>query len=137
MNLKPAEDTFWNHCRQGGIMTKDFLFSIVDNLKQLWMGNVGVDQMMGPVGISEVVSKTNGIKEFVYMLALISISLGITNLLPIPALDGGKIVILIIEAIRGKPLKEQTEINIQLLGFSLLIALSLYITYHDMIRIFR
>ena len=118
-------------------MTKDFLFSIVDNLKQLWMGNVGVDQMMGPVGISEVVSKTNGIKEFVYMLALISISLGITNLLPIPALDGGKIVILIIEAIRGKPLKEQTEINIQLLGFSLLIALSLYITYHDMIRIFR
>lgn len=137
MNLKPAEDTFWNHCRQGGIMTKDFLFSIVDNLKQLWMGNVGVDQMMGPVGISEVVSKTNGIKEFVYMLALISISLGITNLLPIPALDGGKIVILIIEAIRRKPLKEQTEINIQLLGFSLLIALSLYITYHDMIRIFR
>ncbi|MCI8444782.1 MAG: hypothetical protein HFJ37_06545 [Clostridia bacterium] len=137
VNLKPAEDTFWNHCRQGGIMTKDFLFSIVDNLKQLWMGNVGVDQMMGPVGISEVVSKTNGIKEFVYMLALISISLGITNLLPIPALDGGKIVILIIEAIRGKPLKEQTEINIQLLGFSLLIALSLYITYHDMIRIFR
>ena len=53
------------------------------------------------------------------MMSLISISLGVTNLLPIPALDGGKILILIIEAIRRKPLKEQTEINIQLLGFSM------------------
>jgi len=136
VTLKPAEDNFWNRCINGGIMTKDFLFSIVENLKQLFTGNVGVDQMMGPVGISEVVSKTSGIREFIYMLALISISLGVTNLLPIPALDGGKILILIIEAIRRKPLKEQTEINIQLLGFSLLIALSLFVTYHDIIRIF-
>ena len=55
-------------------------------------GRVSVDQMMGPVGISEVVAKTNGIQEFVYLLALISLSLGVTNLLPIPALDGGKIL---------------------------------------------
>lgn len=136
VNLKQAEDTFINRCINGTIMTKDFLLSIVDNLKQLFSGNVGVDQMMGPVGISEVVSKTNGFREFVYMLALISISLGVTNLLPIPALDGGKILILIIEAIRRKPLKEKTEINIQLLGFSLLIALSLYVTYNDILRIF-
>ena len=116
--------------------TKEFMFSIIDNLKQLFTGNVGIDQMMGPVGISEAVAKTNGVSEFIYMLALISLSLGITNLLPIPALDGGKILILIIEAIRRKPLKEQTEINIQLLGFSLLIALSIFVTYHDIIRIF-
>lgn len=136
VNLKPAEDTFVNRCINAGILTKDFMFSIVDNLKQLFTGKVGVDQMMGPVGISEVVLKTNGIKEFIYMLALISMSLGVTNLLPIPALDGGKILILIIEAIRRKPLNEQTEINIQLLGFSILIALSLYVTYHDISRIF-
>ena len=92
--------------------------------------------MMGPVGISEVVSKTNGIREFVYMMALISMSLGVTNLLPIPALDGGKILILIIEAIRRKPMNEKTEINIQLIGFSILIALSLYVTYNDVMRIF-
>lgn len=92
--------------------------------------------MMGPVGISEAVTKTNGFKEFVYMLALISLSLGVTNLLPIPALDGGKILLLIIEAIRRKPLNEKTEINIQLIGFSLLIALSLYVTYNDILRIF-
>ena len=136
VNFKKAEDTFINRCIYGGVETKEFVFSIVDNLKQLFTGNVGVDQMMGPVGISQVVSKTQGWYEFIYMLALISLSLGVTNLLPIPALDGGKILILLIEAIRRKPLKQETEINIQLIGFSILIALSLYVTYHDIIRIF-
>lgn len=136
VNLKQAPDTFINRCINAGIQTKEFMFSIIDNLKKLFTGNVGVDQMMGPIGISEVVAKTDGIKEFISMLALVSLSLGITNLLPIPALDGGKILILIIEAIRRKPLKQETEINIQLLGFSLLIALSLYITYNDILRIF-
>lgn len=136
VNLRPAEDTFINRLINGGMQTKDFMFSIIENLKQIFTGNVSVDQMMGPVGISETVAKTDGIKEFVYMLALISLSLGVTNLLPIPALDGGKILILLIEAVRRKPMKEQTEINIQLIGFSLLILLSLYVTYNDIVRIF-
>lgn len=136
VNLKAAEDTFINRCINGGMETQEFLLSIVDNLKQLLTGNVGVDQMMGPVGISEVVAKTDGIREFFEMLALISLSLGVTNLLPIPALDGGKILILLIEAIRRKPMKQQTEVNIQLLGFAILIGLSLYVTYHDVLRIF-
>ena len=71
-----------------------------------------------------------------YILALISISLGFTNLLPFPPLDGGKIVILLIEAIRRKPLKEKTEINIQLIGFIMLMALMVYVTYNDILRIF-
>ncbi len=136
INLRPAEDTFINRCVNGGMQTQEFLVSIVDNLKQLFTGNVGVDQMMGPVGISEVVAKTDGLKEFFEMMALISLSLGVTNLLPIPALDGGKILILLIEAIRRKPMKQETEVNIQLLGFAILIALSLYVTYHDILRIF-
>lgn len=135
VNLKQSEDNLLNHLIYGGIETKQFMFSILDNIKMIFTGGVSVDQMMGPVGISEVVAKTNGIKEFVYMLALISLSLGVTNLLPIPALDGGKILLLIIEAIRRKPLNERTEINIQLIGFSILIALSLYITYNDILRI--
>ena len=136
VNLKQAESKFINYIIYGGIETKEFAFSIIDNIKMIFTGGVSVDQMMGPVGISEVVAKTNGFREFVYMLALISLSLGVTNLLPIPALDGGKILILIIEAIRRKPLNEKTEINIQLIGFSILIALSLYITYNDILRIF-
>ena len=75
--------------------------------------------MMGPVGISEAVAQTNGFREFFEMMALISLSLGVTNLLPIPALDGGKFVLLLVEAIRKKPLKPETEMNIQILELQL------------------
>lgn len=136
VNLKQADDNLINHLIYAKIETKMFAASILDNIKMIFTGGVSVDQMMGPVGISEVVAKTNGLREFVYMLALISLSLGVTNLLPIPALDGGKILILLVEAIRRKPLSEKTEINIQLIGFSILIALSLYVTYNDILRIF-
>lgn len=70
------------------------------------------------------------------MLALISLSLGVTNLLPIPPLDGGKIVILIIEGIRKKPLKENIELSLQMIGFILMIGLSIYVAYKDVLRIF-
>ncbi len=131
-----AEDNLLNRSINGVMQTQEFILSIGDNLKQLFTGQVGINQMTGPVGISEIVAKTDGIREFFEMMALISISLGVTNLLPIPALDGGKIVILFIELIRRKPMKKETEINIQLIGFCLLIALSLYISFNDIIRIF-
>ena len=136
VNMKMAPDTFVNRCYYGLVETKTFLFSIADNVKQLFTGNVGIDQMTGPIGIGEMVSQTNGFKEFIYLMALISISLGVTNLLPIPALDGGKILILIIEAIRRKPLKQETEMNIQLIGFAILIGIFLMVTYNDILRIF-
>lgn len=136
VNMKTAPDTFLNRCYYGLVETKTFVFSIVDNVKQLFTGNVGIDQMTGPIGIGEMVSQTNGFRDFIYLMALISISLGVTNLLPIPALDGGKILILIIEAIRRKPMKPENEINIQLLGFSILIALSIYVSYNDILRLF-
>ena len=130
-----AENTFANNIYYAFFETKEFCFSIFDNLKMLFTGKVRVDQFMGPVGISEVVAKTNEVADFINILALISLSLGVTNLLPIPALDGGKFLLLIIEAIRKKKLNEKTEINIQLIGFAFLITLSLYITYHDILRI--
>lgn len=130
-----AENTFIDNLYYSFFETRDFAFSIFDNLKMLFTGKVRVDQFMGPVGISEVVAKTNEIADFVNILALISLSLGVTNLLPIPALDGGKFLLLVIEAIRRKKLSEKTEINIQLIGFAFLIALSFYITYNDILRI--
>ena len=116
--------------------TADFTFSVVDNLKMLFTGKVSADQLMGPIGISEVVAKTDGLKEFIYILALISLSLGVTNLLPFPPLDGGKIVILLVEAARGKPLKESVEVGIQTVGFVLIILLSIFVAYNDVLRIF-
>ena len=136
INMKYASDNFANRCINGVMQTNEFISQIGENLKQLFTGKVGIDQMTGPVGISEAVAKTNGFRKFLQMMALISISLGVTNLLPVPALDGGKILILIIEAIRRKPMKQETELGIQMLGFALLIGLSVVITYNDILRIF-
>lgn len=115
--------------------TGGFISAIAESLKMLFTGHVGINEMTGPVGISQVVSQTTTIANYIYIIALVSVSLGVTNLLPIPALDGGKILILIIEAIRKKPLNKETEAKIQLIGFSILIALSLIVTYNDILRV--
>jgi len=135
INVYVENNNFLNSICYAADRTKQFGGIMLDSIKTLFTGNLTVDDMMGPVGISEVVASTNGLREFLYIMAVISLSLGVTNLLPIPALDGGKIVLLIIEAIRRKPLKQETEITIQLMGFSILIALSLYVTYNDITRI--
>lgn len=136
VQFKLAENNILNNMHYALYETRDFILTITDNLKMLFTGNVGLDQMMGPVGISEAVANTSGVKDFVYLLALISLSLGVTNLLPFPALDGGKFALLLLELIRGKKLKQETEINLQLLGFALLMILALYVTYNDILRIF-
>ena len=119
-----------------GYETINFVESMITSLKMLFTGNIGIEQMTGPIGISEIVVKTDGIYNFIYLLCLISLSLGVTNLLPIPALDGGRILLLIIEGIRGKALKEEIELGIQSAGFILLIVFSLYVSYKDILRIF-
>lgn len=114
------------------------LFSTMgESIKQIFTGQIPAgDALTGPVGISEIVVQTSGIRDFVYILSMISISLGFTNLLPFPPLDGGKIIFLIIEAIRKKPVKQEIELKIQMLGFAILITLSIFITYKDILRIF-
>ena len=115
----------------------NYSYALIESIKMLFTGNVGIGDLTGPVGISGMVSQTTSIKEYIYLISIISTSLGITNLLPLPALDGGKIVLLIIEAIRKKPLKQETEIQIQLIGFSILIVLALVVTYNDILRIIK
>ena len=136
INFKMAENNFANNVYYAFFETGNFLGSIFENIKMLFTGKVGIDQMTGPIGISNMVSQTTGFVDFMYLLALISISLGITNLLPIPALDGGKLLILIIEAVRRKPMKEEIEIGIQLAGFFILILSTIFISYKDILRIF-
>lgn len=135
VNLAMAENNFSNNFYYGMINTGNFASSIVENLHQLVTGKVRASDFMGPIGISKTVAKTNSIESFITILALVSLSLGVTNLLPFPPLDGGKNVLLIIEAVRRKPLEERYEVGIQMAGFALMIMLSLYVTYHDIIRI--
>ena len=136
ISFEKAEDNFANNMYYGFWNTVDFSTSIIENLKMLFTGQVSTNQLMGPIGISGMVAKTQAIEDFIYLLALISLSLGVTNLLPFPPLDGGKVVIYLIEAIRRKPMQEKTEINIQMLGFAILIGLTIFVTYNDIVRIF-
>lgn len=133
---KVAENNFGNNVYYAYWETVKFVSDIFNNLKDLFIGNISVKQLSGPIGISEYIVKTDTVYNFVYMISLISLSLGITNLLPIPALDGGRIFLLIIEAIRRKPLEEELEMKIQTVGFLLIIGLSIYVSLNDILRIF-
>ena len=135
VELARTSGTFLENISYGYWDTLDFSMSIIDNLKQLFTGKVSANQLMGPIGISGMVADTNGWFEFVYLLALISLSLGVTNLLPIPPLDGWKVVLYIIEAIRRKPMDEKTQMNIEALGFVFMILLSIYVAYNDVLRL--
>lgn len=115
--------------------TGSFIMSMVESVKLIFTGGVTVNDLMGPIGISEVVAQTSSIIDFLYIMALISMSLGVTNLLPFPPLDGGKVLIYIIEAIRRKPLKEDFELKLQMAGFLLLMTLSIYVAFNDVGRI--
>lgn len=136
VQFKMAENNFLNNIYYGFWDTVDFSTSIIDNLKMMLTGKVNANQFMGPIGISGIVADTKAFSDFIYILALISLSLGVTNLLPFPPLDGGKVVIYIIEAIRRKPMKEKVEATIQMIGFAVLIGLSIYVSYNDILRIF-
>lgn len=113
----------------------NFILAMWESIKMIFTGRVTADDLMGPIGISEVVSQTSGILDFLYIMAVVSMSLGVTNLLPFPPLDGGKILIYIIEAIRKKPLKQNSELKLQMLGFLVLITLSVYVAFNDVGRI--
>lgn len=93
-------------------------------------------QVMGPVGIAQEITTTEKISTLFLLMSGISLSLGIFNLFPIPALDGGKFLILFIELIRRKPMKEKTEITIQLIGFAFIITFALIVTVGDVIKLF-
>ena len=134
--FRPANKDLGTRLYYAWFETGNFAISLAENVKSIFTAKVSVDQMMGPIGISKTVASTSTFYEFIYLMALISLSLGVTNLLPIPALDGGKILILLIEAIRRKPMKQELEIGIQFIGFAFLIALSVYVGYMDVLRFF-
>lgn len=104
----------------------------------LFTGKVPVSSLSGPVGIVSTIGEASktGVINVLYIMALISINLGIVNLFPLPALDGGRLVFIIIEMIRRKPVDSELEGKIHFIGFALLLAFMLFVTYFDMQRIF-
>ena len=119
-----------------GTVTKQIVVAFYDLFKNLIMGRgVSVD-VSGPVGIA-VISGQVAQLGFMYILqfmALLSINLAIINILPFPALDGGRLLFLIIEKIRRKPVDQKVEAIIHNVGFSLLMLLILFITFRDVVK---
>ncbi|MDF2948044.1 MAG: rseP [Sedimentibacter sp.] len=108
-------------------------------ISQLVTGKLGSDALGGPVMVITMVGEAaeSGILSLLNLAAFISINLGFMNLLPIPALDGSKLVFLVVEAIRGKSIPIEKEGYIHFIGFVVLIGFMIFITYKDILRLFR
>lgn len=113
------------------------LFTILNALKNLIL-RPSLDQVGGPVAIFQVSKEAaqSGLDSVVYILAALSMNVGIVNLIPIPVLDGGKIVINILEAIRRKPLKKEVEGAVTMVGVAVMVVLMLVVTWNDIMRAF-
>ena len=122
----------------GGFTTAaDSALRILSDLKNL-IFQPDLNKIGGPVAIFKASSDAakNGIENVLYFLAMISINIGIFNLIPIPALDGGKIVLNILEAIRRKPLKQEIETYVTLAGVVIMVVLMIAVTWNDIMRLF-
>ena len=108
---------------------------IVNSYVDLFKGEVAITQLSGIVGIGEVVSKTEGLLDFLSMLAMISLAVGIANILPFPPLDGGKVVLVLIEWITKKKVSPKVEAILSYIGLGLLLLLTIFVTINDIIRI--
>lgn len=99
-------------------------------------GNMGADNLSGPIGIAQMAGDTAkaGVIPFLYLMALLSISLGVLNLLPLPVLDGGQLVLLGVEAVRGKPLPEKVENYVFTIGAVLVGMLMIFAVFNDISR---
>ena len=122
----------------GGFTTAaDSALRILSELKNL-IFQPDLNKLGGPVAIFKASSDAakNGIENVLYFLAVISINIGIFNLIPIPVLDGGKIVLNILEAIRRKPLKQEIETYVTLAGVVIMVVLMIAVTWNDIMRLF-
>lgn len=118
--------------------TWDVSISILKGLAGMISGDISYKNIGGPIAIAEIVgvSAERGLIAFISILALLSVNLGILNLLPIPILDGGHLVMYFFEWIKGKPLSENTQMKVQKVGIALLLSLIFLAFFNDLSRLF-
>ena len=128
-----------------GKFTYSLIRVTVKSLSWLITGRASVNEMTGPVGIVSIVNDSvtsaesfaSGLFNFILLAILISVNLGVFNILPFPALDGGRLVFAIIEGIRGKKIKPEHEGIVSLIGFAILILLSVLVFINDIVKLFQ
>lgn len=136
----------WTALKYGVYEVKFWICTTIDSLRMLLTGQIGVNQLSGPVGIVNVVddtyqqNKAYGLKiiaaQLLNIAILLSANLGVMNLLPLPALDGGRLVFLFVEAVRKKRISPEKEGYVHLVGITLLMILMAFVMYNDIRRVF-
>ena len=111
---------------------------VYDSLSGMMTGRFGMEAVSGPVGVAEVVGDAakNGLRSLLYIVTVLSVNLGVFNLIPFPALDGGRFLFLIIEGIRKKPINPNVESAINFFGIMILFAFMILITVKDVFKLF-
>ncbi|MBM7603288.1 regulator of sigma E protease [Metabacillus crassostreae] len=134
----PVDKSFVSSLKYGFVETYTWTKEILIGFGKLVTGQFSIDMLSGPVGIYDMTDQVaeSGTTNLLRWAALLSINLGIVNLLPIPALDGGRLLFLFVEALRGKPIDRQKEGIVHFIGFSLLMLLMLVVTWNDIQRLF-
>ena len=120
------------------VKTNSLFRQMFITLGSLFTGKVKANQLSGPVGIYSIVGeqKKSGFTSILYLMAFLSINVGFINLIPLPAFDGGHILFIIIEKIKGSPVSPRVENMVHTIGLFLLMALMVYVTFNDIIRLF-
>ena len=146
-NLAREKTGFFNTLKYSVIEVKYWIVTTVKNLGLLVTGQLGTEDVGGPVAIigtigdvyeqtSEQGNALDVVLQMAYITILLSANLGVMNLLPIPALDGGKLLFTLIEALRGKPLDREKEGMVNLIGMVLLMLLMVFIFFNDIRNVF-
>ena len=118
---------------RGVIWPFDIIVLTYQSVVAMIEGTVGADQLSGPVGIFQMSYKSAemGVSSFLWFLAVISVSLAVLNILPIPVLDGGHVAFLVVEKVRGKPVSEKVRGRLEMVGLALLLGLVVFATWND------
>jgi regulator of sigma E protease len=134
------------------MVVRQTFFQSLSTIDMVWSsffdlitGRFGMEAISGPVGVTQIIGDSAreavtaegraGSRNFMFLLAVITINLGVMNLLPIPALDGGRIVFLVIELIRRKPVNPEHEGYVHLAGLALMFILMIVVTYQDIVQL--
>ena len=131
------EATFVNLLKHSFFRSVSTVKMVLDSLKGLLTGRFGIEAVSGPVGVVGVVEDvaSQGFMSFLYIIGVLTINLGVFNLIPFPALDGGRFLFLAIEGVRGKPINRNIESYINFVGLMLLFALMIFVTFKDILNL--
>ena len=125
--------------KNGMASTVKMTKSLFESFKMLFTSKEAINQVSGPVGMIKIVSDAAGLGVFyyLYLVALISLNLAIFNLLPLPALDGGRIIFVIIRMFTGRAISDKVEARVHMIGMALLLTLTVFVTWNDIMRLIR